>query len=97
MGIHIDSVSVFCDAKCCNNKLEVAMTDGRLEDYCSGNISAIEGITNHIADLVYPWVVSGKLEGYSIDILCQDCVGNIDQLKADVNKLKNKLSNYEGV
>ena len=97
MGIFIDKVTVFCDAKCCDNKLEVQMVDGRLEDYCSGNISAVEGIKNDLADLIYPWVLNGKLEGYSIDVLCQDCVGNVDQLKADVNKLKLKLSNYEGV
>ena len=97
MGIYIDKVSVYCDSECCDNKLEFEPQDGNLEHYNSNYKDAIEEFKNDIADSNYPWTVSGKMEGYKDDVLCPSCTGNIDVLKADINKLQSKLLNYEGV
>ena len=97
MGIFIDAVSVYCEAKCCDNKISVHITDGNLENYNSNHSDPVEELKNEIADAIYPWATSGKLEGYDDNILCPSCTENIDELKADIEKLQYKLSNYEGI
>ena len=97
MGIYIDAVTVYCDAKCCDNKVDVLITEGNLENYNSNYSDTVEELKNEIADAIFPWTTSGKLEGYDDNVLCPDCVENIGRLKADINKLQLKLSNYEGI
>ena len=97
MGIYIDAVTVYCDAKCCDNKIDVRLAEGKLENFVSSYSDTAEELKNEIADVVFPWILDGKKEGYEDNTLCHQCQGNIDDLKADIKKLESKLSNYEGI
>ena len=97
MGIFIDQVTVYCEAKCCDNKKQVLITEGNLENYNSNYSDTVEELKNEIADTIFPWTTSGKLEGFEDNVLCPSCIENINELNADISKLKSKLSNYEGI
>tara|TARA_Y100000296_G_scaffold62816_1_gene73036 strand:- start:251 stop:544 length:294 start_codon:yes stop_codon:yes gene_type:complete len=97
MGIFIDTVTVYCEAKCCDNKVDVLITEGNLKNYTSNYADPVEELRNEIADTIFPWTTSGRLEGFEDDVLCPSCIENINELNADISKLKSKLSNYEGI
>ena len=96
MGIWIDKVTVFCEAECCDNKKDVLLSDGNLNNYYSNYSDPIDDLKSDIADAIFPWEIDGKKVGFNHDVLCNKCVSEIVGIRSDINKLENKLSNFEG-